>query len=179
MVTVLLADGFEEIEALTPVDLLRRADIDVKTVGIGGKVITGSHGIRVECDLTADEVVLGDIDAVVLPGGMPGALNLDASPFVDEVLKEVSARNGVICAICASPLILGRRGLLLGKRATCYPGFENELRGATVVDMPSVTDGRIVTGRSMGASVEFSKALIALLCGKEKSERVASAIIEA
>lgn len=178
MVIVLLADGFEEIEALTPVDMLRRANIEVRTVGIGAKVATGSHGIQVVCDMTADEVDPKSVDMAVFPGGMPGALNLDSSPFTDKIIAAVKENGGRLAAICASPLIFGRRGLLCGKRATCYPGFEGELKGATVIDAQVVTDGYITTGRAMGASIDFSKELIALLANRADADRIGSAIIE-
>ena len=178
MIAVLLADGFEEIEALTPVDMLRRAGLEVLTVGITSKIAVGAHGISVICDKLPEEIDLDMISTVILPGGMPGSLNLDASAFTDEILKSVNARGGRIAAICAAPLVLGRRGLLEGRRATCYPGFENELVGATVTDESVVTDGNITTARGMGVALEFSKELISLLVTKEKAEELSSAIME-
>ena len=178
MIAVLLADGFEEIEALTPVDMLRRAGLEVLTVGITSKIAVGAHGISVICDKLPEEIDLDMISTVILPGGMPGSLNLDASAFTDEILKSVNARGGRIAAICAAPLVLGRRGLLEGRRATCYPGFENELVGATVTDEPVITDGNITTARGMGVALEFSKELISLLVAKEKAEELSSAIME-
>ena len=178
MIAVLLADGFEEIEALTPVDMLRRAGLEVLTVGITSKIAVGAHGISVICDKLPEEIDLDMISTVILPGGMPGSLNLDASAFTDEILKSVNARGGRIAAICAAPLVLGRRGLLEGKRATCYPGFENELVGATVTDESVVTDGNITTARGMGVALDFSKELISLLVTKEKAEELSSAIME-
>ena len=178
MIAVLLADGFEEIEALTPLDMLRRAGLEVLTVGITSKIVVGSHGISVICDKLPEEVDLDMISTVILPGGMPGSLNLDASPFTDAILESVNARGGRIAAICAAPLLLGRRGLLEGRRATCYPGFEGELAGATVTDESVVTDGNITTARGMGVALEFSKELISLLVTKEKAEELSSAIME-
>lgn len=178
MIAVLLADGFEEIEVLTPVDMLRRAGLEVLTVGITSKIAVGAHGISVICDKLPEEIDLDMISTVILPGGMPGSLNLDASAFTDEILKSVNARGGRIAAICAAPLVLGRRGLLEGKRATCYPGFENELVGATVTDESVVTDGNITTARGMGVALDFSKELISLLVTKEKAEELSSAIME-
>ena len=178
MIAVLLADGFEEIEALTPVDMLRRAGLEVLTVGITSKIAVGAHGISVICDKLPEEIDLDMISTVILPGGMPGSLNLDASAFTDEILKSVNARGGRIAAICAAPLVLGRRGLLEGKRATCYPGFEGELAGATVTDESVITDGNITTARGMGVALEFSKELISLLVTKEKAEELSSAIME-
>ena len=178
MIAVLLADGFEDIEALTPEDMLRRAGLEVLTVGITSKIAVGAHGISVICDKLPEEIDLDMISTVILPGGMPGSLNLDASAFTDEILKSVNARGGRIAAICAAPLVLGRRGLLEGRRATCYPGFENELVGATVTDEPVITDGNITTARGMGVALEFSKELISLLVAKEKAEELSSAIME-
>lgn len=178
MIAVLLADGFEEIEALTPVDMLRRAGLEVVTVGITSKIAVGSHGISVICDKLPEEVDLDDVSTVILPGGMPGSLNLDASPFTDKILEAVDAKGGRIAAICAAPLVLGRRGLLRGKRATCYPGFENELSGAVATGESAVTDGNITTAKGMGVALEFSKELISLLVSKEKAEELSSAIME-
>ena len=178
MVVVLLADGFEEIEALTPVDMLRRAGLTVKTVGVNGKIAVGSHGIPVVCDLTESEVKLTEVSLAIFPGGMPGSLNLDASLFTDKLIASVSESGGRLAAICAAPLILGRRGLLSGKRATCYPGFESELLGATPTGESVVTDGNITTARGMGVALEFSKELISLLLGEEKKREISEAIME-
>lgn len=178
MIIVLLADGFEEIEALTPVDLLRRAGLDVKTVGAYGKIAVGSHGIPVVCDLLTNEVNLSDVSTVIFPGGMPGSLNLDALPFTNEVIESVLARGGRIAAICAAPLIFGRRGLLNGKRATCYPGFEKELIGATCTGEAVVTDGQITTARSMGVALEFAKELVALTVNPDKALDISKSIVE-
>ena len=115
MIIVLLADGFEEIEALTPVDMLRRAGLSVKTVGINGKIVVGSHNIPVVCDAVPADINLSDVSMAIFPGGMPGSLNLDASPYTDEVINSVLDRGGHIAAICAAPLVFGRRGLLNGK----------------------------------------------------------------
>ena len=163
MVIVLLADGFEEIEALAPVDLMRRASIDVRTVGVSGRIVTGSHGIPVVADMIPAEVELSKVKMVVFPGGMPGSLNLDSAEFSDKAIEAVTKNGGRLAAICAAPLVLGRRGLLEGKRATCFPGFEGELRGATPIDSEVVTDGNITTGREMGAALAFGKELVSLL----------------
>ncbi len=163
MVIVLLAEGFEELEALSPVDILRRENIEVKTVGIGGREITGAHGIRVICDLLPSEVERSRLEAVIFPGGMPGSLNLDASPYADEFIAAVLENGGRLAAICAAPLVLGRRGLLKGKRATCFPGFEGELIGASCTGEPVVTDGNITTARDFRAAVAFGDELARLL----------------
>ena len=177
-VALLLANGFEEIEALLPLDLLRRASITVDTIGIGGKMITGAHAVTVAADLTDDEANASDYSAVIFPGGMPGATNLDNAEFTDKVIAAVNAVGGRIAAICAAPLVLGKRGLLKGKKATCYPGFENELLGATVVSDPVVTDGCITTAKGMGVALEFAKELVSLLAGTEVSDKLSKAIME-
>ena len=178
MIAVLLANGFEEIEALTPVDMLRRAGLEVKTVGIGGKRIVGSHGIALEADMLPEEVNLDAVDMAIFPGGMPGSLNLDKAEFTDEIIGAVTKNGGRLAAICAAPLVLGRRGLLAGKRATCYPGFESELRGAITTGEGVVTDGSITTARGMGVALEFSKELISLVITKEKAAELSAAIME-
>ena len=176
MVLLLLADGFEEIEALTPVDVLRRAGVEIKTVGISSRVAIGAHGIPVVCDLTTDEVSVSDAEMVILPGGMPGATNLDSSPFVDKIIREVSERSARLAAICAAPLCLGRRGLLEGKEAICYPGFEDELLGAKISSSDVVTDGNITTAKGMGAALDFALELVSLLVSDETAERIADGV---
>ena len=169
MVITMLIDGFEEIEALTPVDMLRRAGIEVKTVGLSGKVVVGSHGIPVVADILPEEVLLDEIELVIFPGGMPGSLNLDKHPFTDTVISAVINSGGRLAAICAAPLVLGRRGLLSGKSATCFPGFENELVGANVTGEEFVTDGNITTGRGMDVSLPFAKELVRLMSSDKQS----------
>ena len=162
MIYVLLADGFEEIEALTPVDMLRRAGCEVRTVGIGKKTITGAHGIPVCADLVSDEATADGVRMVILPGGMPGTKHLAASAFVEETLVHVSREGGYLAAICAAPTVLAKYGYLKGKRATCYPGFEKELSGAVYTDLPVVTDGKIVTAKDMTEALSFSVALLSV-----------------
>lgn len=178
MIAVLLADGFEEIEALTPVDMLRRAGLDVKTVGINGKIVAGSHKIPVICDIEPGEVNLSEVSLVIFPGGMPGSLGLDASPFTDKIIDAVQKNGGRLAAICAAPLVLGRRGILEGKRATCYPGFEAELRGAMVTGENVVTDGNITTAKGMGVALDFAKELVRLTVGEEKTKALFDAVME-
>lgn len=178
MIAILLADGFEEIEALTPLDVLRRAGLDVKTVAVTSKIAIGSHNIPVVCDLTADEVELNSVSTVIFPGGMPGSLNLDAAKLSDDMIAAVNKNGGIIAAICAAPLVLGRRGLLEGKRATCYPGFEKELRGATYTKDTVTVDGRIVTAIGMGAALEFSLTLVEMIKGKEEAIKISEGVYE-
>ena len=169
MVYMFLANGFEEIEALYTVDALRRAGVDIKTVGVGNKTITGSHGIAVLCDTVNNEIEPNDeLEMVILPGGLPGSTNLDEDPIVDKF----------ICAICAAPFILGKRGILSGKKAICYPGFENQLDGATVMhDAGCVRDGNIITGRAMGSADEFAFVILSALRGEEIANKIKKAII--
>ncbi len=177
MVYILLADGFEEIEALCPLDLLRRAGVETKTVSITEKrTVTGSHGITVTADLTAENS-LSDIEMLVLPGGMPGSTNLDGSKFCDGLVRNAAKSGAYLAAICAAPLVLGRRGLLAGKEAVCFPGFENELVGAHLSDKRVVRDGKIITAIGMGAALEFGLALVEIFCGKETAEKLGGAVL--
>ncbi len=172
MIYMFLADGFEEIEALCPLDLLRRAGLDVRTVGIGKEVITGSHGISVIADMTDAAFDGHDLQMVILPGGMPGSLNLDASPTVEKALQIAKEKDAYMCAICAAPLALGRRGLLTGKRVTCYPGFENELTGAKEIVRGVAVDGKVITAEGMGVALDFGLALVAALKGQAEADRL-------
>lgn len=179
MVVVLLANGFEEIEALTPVDMLRRAGKTVVTASVTGlKEVQGSHGITVIADALAEQIDADGIEALILPGGMPGSLGLDASPQTDRLIEATLKNGGRLAAICAAPLVLGRRGLLEGKRAVCYPGFEGELKGADILDAPVVTDGNVTTAKGMGAALAFSKELVSLLASPELSIKLAQGICE-
>ncbi len=178
MVYLFLAEGFEEVEALTPVDYLRRAGISVTTVGVGGQFITGAHGITVKADVTEADVCAecDPIDMVVLPGGMPGTLNLAASETVCAFIKKAVEKNAFVAAICAAPSILGEMGLLEGKEAICYPGFEEKLLGATVSKSTAVRDGNIITAKAAGCADLFAAELIAALKGKEFADKVLAAV---
>ena len=178
MVYLFLANGFEETEAIAPLDMLRRAGLDVKTVAVGGSLtVTGSHGIPVTADIAEADFAPDNIDMVVLPGGMPGADNLYASDTVRTALEYAKGSGAYIAAICAAPYILGKLGYLEGHRAVCYPGYESELLGADVTDAPVVTDGHIITARAAGSALPFGFALVAALCGEEKADAVARAVI--
>lgn len=181
MVYVFLADGFEEIEALTPVDVLRRAGVDVTTVGVTGECPTGSHGIKVFADISAEEAAThldrDDLEMIVLPGGMPGAENLDASPVVSRFIEAAMEKDAYIAAICAAPMILGKRGLLEGKFATCYPGFEKYLMGANYHEVAVTLDGNIITSNGMGSALDFALQLVSVLKGEAESERIADAVM--
>lgn len=178
MVYLFLADGFEEIEALCVLDFLRRASVDVTTVGVSGKVANGSHKIPVICDITEDELDLtSNFDMIILPGGMPGSVNLDNSLVVDKMIKRAIDEDKFLCAICAAPFVLGKRGYLNGRSATCYPGFENQLIGAKIVNQGVVRDGKIITGRAMGSAHDFGLEIVEALCGKEMKEKLKSAVL--
>ncbi len=177
MVYLFLANGFEEIEALCPLDLLRRAGVEVTTVGVGGEMIRGSHGITVQADMPDTMFADADPEMLILPGGMPGSKNLDASRAVDSALRVAARKDAYIAAICAAPFVLGKRGLLQGKEAICYPGFENELAGATISEKKVVRDGRIITAAGMGVALEFGLALVAALKGEEVAEAVRRAVL--
>ena len=176
MVYLLLADGFEEIEALTPVDVLRRGGVEVRTVGITGKTVKGSHGIDVIADILPEEVG-DDMEMLIFPGGLPGSDHLHESPVTDRLLAVAAERGAHVAAICAAPYILGLRGLLQGHRATSYPAdkFRERLLGAEVSDARVVTDGRFTTAVGMGAAEEFSLRLLAVLRGEEAAHTVGAA----
>lgn len=177
MIYMFLAQGFEETEALAPLDILRRAGLEVKTVGIGGDLITGAHGITVKADMP--DVLFRDSkpDMVILPGGMPGTKNLDASPVVESALDAAYRTDAFIAAICAAPMVLGKRGLLNQKRAICYPGFEKFLDGAFLADRRVVRDGKIITAAGMGVAVQFGLELVRALRDDETAENIRAAIL--
>ena len=181
MVCVLLADGFEEIEALTPIDTLRRAGCEVVSVGITGKTATGSHGISVICDAGPDEAekILNDnkIEMLILPGGMPGTKNLDGSELTDLFINSVSESGGYLAAICAAPMVIGKRGFLESKKGTCYPGFEKYLHGAAVSEERVVLDGNVITSRGPGTALEFSLELLRILKGNDVCGEVRAAML--
>ena len=176
MMYMFLANGFEEIEALMPLDLMRRAGLPVKTVGVGGLDITGSHGITVKADMLDSDFSDNSPECVILPGGMPGTKNLDASPVVHKALDSALENNSLICAICAAPMILGKRGILRGKKATCFPGFEEYLDGATIGGR-AVRDGQVITGVGMGAALEFGIEIVAALRGREEADKLFAAVL--
>ena len=172
MIYVFLAQGFEEIEALTTVDILRRADIKVTTVGVGNKKIIGAHGISVIADVTENEVVIDNIKAVILPGGMPGTINLENNDTVKNSVKYCNDNNLLICAICAAPSILGHMGLLREVKATCFPGFENELTNAFVTNDFVVKDKNIITAKGAGSTIPFALAIVEQLVDAKLHKRL-------
>lgn len=177
MVVCFLANGFEEIEALTPVDCLRRCGIDVLTVGVNSSVINGSHHIPVVCDTDTDSFTIpDDMQMLILPGGMPGTLNLENSDAVQATIDHCVNNDIPIAAICAAPSVLGHKRILEGKKATCYPGFEKDLLGADVKNENVVVDGNIITACGMGAALEFSLALVEKLISKDRANELLASL---
>ncbi len=176
MVYVFLADGFEIVEAMAPVDMLRRANVGVTTVGIDKKVITSSCGIPVTADIVSNEFEFEDVEAVVIPGGSQGVINLENSSLVQSVVDEAVQKGILVCAICAGPSLLGHKGLLKGKHAICYPGFEDALEGAFIAKDYVVADGDFITAKGAGVSIEFGLEIVRELVGDEAAETVRSTI---
>ena len=172
MVYVFLANGFEIIEALAPVDVMKRAGIEVKTVGVGSKTITSSCLIDVVCDISIDKFDFYNVEAIVLPGGMPGTLNLEADETVQQTIDNAMNINIPVCAICAAPSILGHKGLLKGKKAVCCPGFEKDLEGAKISSKHVVCDGNIITAKGAGVCVDFGLEIVKKLRGEKAAETV-------
>ena len=177
MIYVFLANGFEEIEALAPVDFLLRAGVEVKTVGVSGKFCRGAHGINVEADILLEDIVLDDnLQGIILPGGMPGAEDLINREGVQDVVDYCAENNEINGAICAAPFILGRKGLLKGKNATCFPGFEDELVGASLAEAGVITDGAIVTAKGAGAAIEFGLKLSEILTSETNAKKIKASL---
>lgn len=173
MVYLFLADGFEECEAFAPLDILRRAGIEIKTVGVTGEYVTGSHSICVKADITCDDIILDDnLSAIILPGGMPGTVNLEKNDAVQEVIDYANKNDKLICAICAAPQILGHKNLLNGKKATCFPGFEKELLGAEFIKTTAIKDGNIITSCGAGAAFEFGFLILTHLKDKNTADNL-------
>mgnify|MGYP003299897177 CR=1 FL=1 len=178
MVVVFLANGFEEIEALATVDILRRAGLSVCTVGVGGHTITGAHGIIVQSDVSVNDTLpaISDLEAVVLPGGLPGTTNLAACTTVTQYVMAASHAHVLIAAICAAPSILGQLGLLRGKCATCYPGYEDTLIGATIGTDLVVSDGNYITAKGAGVTTKFALAIVSQLISPAKAQELGDAM---
>ena len=176
MVYILLADGFEEIEALAVADILRRAGVPAMLTGVRDIDVIGSHDICVEADITISEVDFDDVDAVILPGGMPGTENLAKSKAVCDMVKDTFSKQKLVCAICAAPLVLGRLDILRGKKATCFPGFENELKGAEISIDKVCKDGNVITSKGPGTAHDFAFEIVKALKGQEVAEKVKSSM---
>ncbi len=172
MVYVFLTDGFEEIEAITPIDIMRRAGVAVKTVSItDSRYVTGSHDITVKADISIKDAVYEDIDMIILPGG-PGHTSLDENDTVHEFIDRAAGEDKFIAAICAAPSIVGKKGLLKGRRATAFPGYEKYLEGAEILADKAVSDGRFITAKGAGAAAEFGFMIVSELLGEEKAKEI-------
>ena len=175
---VFFGTGYVEIEALTVVDILRRAEVETIMVSVTDeKSVTGSHDMEVRMDAVIDEVDFEQIDVIVLPGGMQGTKKLEACESLMSQVDAFVSQNKIVAAICAAPSILGHRGILRGKQACSYPTFESHLEGAKVLHEPAVTDGNIITGRGMGTAIPFGLAILEKLRGKEAAEQMAKSIV--
>ncbi len=168
MLYLFLAEGFEETEAIAPLDIIRRAELPVKTVGVTGKVVTGAHGIAVEADILIDQVEMKECSGMILPGGMPGTLNLQKNDAVIASLRHCAETEKLIASICAAPMVPGAMGLLEGKQATCFPGFEDQLEGAILTEQPVVCDGNYITAKGAGVALEFGAAIVDYCYGVEE-----------
>ena len=178
MVYMLLGTGFEETEAIAPLDLLRRPGVDVLTVGVTGKTVYGGHNIGIEADITIDEMDLTNLEMIILPGGLGGVASARASQPALDALKFAWENDKFVAAICAGPTVLADLGITDGKNATCYPGCENDMRNATMnPDKPFVRDGKLITGASAGCAVKFGLALVEALKGKAVSDAIARQIV--
>ena len=178
MVYVHLAEGFEEIEALTIVDLLRRAGIDAETVSVTGQlVVAGAHGVKAVADILFEDAVYGDCEMIVLPGGMPGSTNLDAHEGLREKIYSFNNQGKWLAAICAAPMVFGHAGILKGRKATCYPGMEANLEGAECVEDSVVVDKKVITSRGPATAMPFALRLIEELKGKEAADEIARGLL--
>lgn len=177
-IAVFFAEGFEEIEGLTVVDLTRRAGIETWMISINKeKQVTGSHGIGISVDKTLEEVDFQQVEMIVLPGGMPGTLNLGNCRVLTEQIKAFHEQKKYVAAICAAPTVFGKLGILRGEKACCYPGMEEQLEGALVGFEPCIRSGHIVTSRGMGTAIDFGLQIVALVKGEEEANKLAKAIV--
>ena len=176
-VMIPLAEGFEEIEAVTNIDVLRRAGLEVITAGVEKKEVEGDHGLKIEADLLLDEVEINELDAIVLPGGMPGADNLKNSDKLLWLISELDDREGLIAAICAAPMVLDKAGVIKDKNATSYPGFGEKMPSCNYHEERVVRDHNVITGRGPGVAMEFALEVVRYLIGHEKVDELKEAMI--
>lgn len=172
MFYMFLAEGFEETEALACLDVMRRAKLSVQTAGVTGEFVISSHGVCVKSDVSADDIDYDEIEGAILPGGMPGTLNLENDKRVIDCVKYCYENDKLVAAICAAPSILGHLGILEGKNATCFPGFEKELKGANHTASQTETDGNVITAKGAGCAVEFGHAIVAKALSKDVADKV-------
>ena len=178
MVYLFLADGFEEIEALTVVDLCRRSGIEIKTVGIGREAIRGSHGILVQSDMADEDFKIDEKPAmIILPGGMPGTKNLEASETVQNAIDYCVKNNIYVAAICAAPSVLGHKGLLNGHEAVCYPGFEDQLEGAAAGEGTVCVSGKFITSKGPGTAIDFALKIVEILKSRDIRNALSSTLV--
>ena len=177
MVYMFLGTGFEETEAIAPLDLLRRAGVEVKTVGLNGPVITGSHGIGITADMVIEDLDISDAEMVILPGGLGGVASIRACGKAMEAIRTAWEQDKFCSAICAGPTVLADLGITEGKKATCYPGCEGGMGNAVLVNAAAVRDGKLITGTSAGCAIPFGLALIEALKGREEADRIANQIV--
>ena len=177
MIYMLLGTGFEETEAIAPLDLLRRAGIDVQTVGLNGKVIYGSHNIGVEADIEIQEMDLSKMEMIILPGGLGGVASIRGCKPAMDAIRFAHENGKYTAAICAGPTVLADLGITDGKNATCYPGCESQMGSANMVCAAAVTDGKLITGTSAGCAIPFGLKLIEVLKGKEAADQIAAQIV--
>lgn len=178
MVYMLLGTGFEETEAIAPLDLLRRAGVPIMTVGINGKTVYGSHGIGVEADITIEEMDLTALEMIILPGGMGGVASVRACPMAMDALRFGWENGKFVAAICAGPTVLADLGITDGKNATCFPGCEGGMGSANMIpDVPCVRDGKLITGTSAGCAIPFGLLLVEALKGAETAEAIRRQIV--
>ncbi len=176
-VAAMLAEGFEEVEALAVIDLLRRANVEITMVSVMNfEKVTGSHNITVMCDDKIDDIDIESFDMIFLPGGMPGTNNLDMSEKLCDYIKEFHSKGKLLAAICAAPKVFGRLGILKDKKATCFPGFEKDLIGAILVSDKVVKDGNVITSKGMGTAIDLGLELIKVLVGSEEANEMAKTI---
>ena len=177
-IAVHMADGFEEIEAISIIDVLRRAELDVVVTSVTGRLeVTGAHQLKILADKLFEEVNYDDVFMIVLPGGMPGASNLDAHEGLKAQIVKFNNENKPLAAICAAPLVYGNLGIMDGKQAVCYPGFEKFLKGAEVLNSPVAESGNVITGRGPGVAIQFALKLVEKLVSAEKAELLASQML--
>lgn len=177
MIYMLLGTGFEETEAIAPLDLLRRAGLEIQTVGLNGKIIYGGHGIGVEADITIDQLDLNQLEMVILPGGLGGVASIRGCRAAMDAIRYAYENDKYTAAICAGPTVLADLGIVDGKKAICYPGCEGQMGSAIMVEAAAVTDGKLITGTSAGCAVPFGLALIAALKGQAEADRIAAQIV--